>query len=161
MSEENISKKLKEYLESGEGKESIIKFIDKIGKEREDIISRPLNSFPLEDIIDCLYSIEKATLDYDDLLYRTVDVDFTMNDFLELHQHLDWKYQKAKWKKFEPNMPFEEYRIYFIFNDKKFIWRAIFGQGTCRQFLNGEKDFGNWPRAWPMKFESERAIILE
>jgi hypothetical protein len=85
--------------------------------------------------------------------YFPEEYSFTKEEFKEVFMYLDNTYAE-KYAEEIPGM-FYESKMYFIYGDRRFIWRLMVGQGSSLQFILEDSTSDNW------KFKEDKAIVLE
>jgi hypothetical protein len=138
--------------------EFIEEFVAEMKRKDEERKSWRLSHCDVDKILDAVD--ESGVLDDEPMGYRPEEYSITLEEFQKFYDYLNHRFKADENAHSNPASDFPEYRMYFEYNGRRFIWRMMHGQGTCCQILQ-VKDYKGWPECWPMVFEEERKIVLE
>jgi len=150
---------VEKYLDFEQLQKDVCSLTENADRSRKELMGRPICAFAIHSIIHDLYSSDdRMIIDDEDITYFSDKFSFSLKEFHDLHSYLEQMYSDHSESNSESCFP--EYRMYFEYEGKKFIWRMLHGQGTACQFLRGNANYDDWSSSWPMKFEENKKVIL-
>lgn len=95
----------------------------------------------------------RGFIDNEDVAYFSQEHPFTAEEYDQIHSFLEQQVSDV-WTNelYDYSTCFEEKQIFFEYNDFKFVWRVLVGQGTALQLISADN--------YTKTFEEEKKKII-